>query len=253
MDMIRYDTSGRETLQLGRQGENRARELRIDVADLLEEWPDAEITLLHQRPGEEQIYPVTAELQKTELVWRPTSADTALAGRGLAEVRATLDGVLAKSVMLRTKITASLTGHETETPDPAKDWVDKVIQATQNPPVKDVQVAGTSVLADGVANVPIASAVAPGVICVSNVNASGLFVDNSGYTYVSYATDNEINTRNGQRKTIVCNNLDYAAKAAMCDGKGPAWTDAERLAALLRLGCTVGDDGIVRWTAQTGG
>ena len=34
---------------------------------------------------------------------------------------------------------------------------------------------------------------------------------------------------------------------------GAAWTDAERLAALLRLGCTVDDNGVVRWTAQTGG
>lgn len=43
--------------------------------------------------------------------------------------------------------------------------------------------------------------------------------------------------------------MDYAVKAAMCDGKGAAWTDAERLAALARMGCTVGDDGTVKWSA----
>lgn len=44
--------------------------------------------------------------------------------------------------------------------------------------------------------------------------------------------------------------LDYGVKAAMCDGKGAAWTDVERLAALLRMGCTVDDNGFVKWTAQ---
>lgn len=44
--------------------------------------------------------------------------------------------------------------------------------------------------------------------------------------------------------------LDYAVKTAMCDGKGTAWTDAERIAALLRMGCTVDDNGFVKWTAQ---
>ena len=44
--------------------------------------------------------------------------------------------------------------------------------------------------------------------------------------------------------------LDYSVKAAMCDGKGAAWTDAERLAALLRMGCTVDDNGFVKWRAR---
>ena len=44
--------------------------------------------------------------------------------------------------------------------------------------------------------------------------------------------------------------LDYSVKAAMCDGKGAAWTDVERLAALLRMGCTVDDNGFVKWAAQ---
>ena len=108
-------------------------------------------------------------------------------------------------------------------------------------------------LENGLADVPIASETRLGVIKIGNAQNSGIFVDQDGNCYISYATTNEIDGRTAQRKTIVCSNLDYAVKAAMCDGKGAAWTDAERLAALLRLGCTVGDDGIVRWTAQTGG
>lgn len=119
-------------------------------------------------------------------------------------------------------------------------------------PVKDVQVAGTSVLTDGVANVPIASETRAGVVSILKSVDSGIWNDN-GSLKVSYATDAEISTRFGFRKAIVCTNMDTAVKAAMCDGKGAAWTDEERLAALLRLGCTVDNDGIVRWTAQTGG
>lgn len=115
-------------------------------------------------------------------------------------------------------------------------------------PVKDVQVAGSSVLDGGVAKVPIAQEDAPGVVSILAAQDSGIWNDN-GSLRVSYATDAEISGRTGRRKTIVCANMDYAVKAAMCDGKGAAWTNSERLAALARMGCTVGDDGTVKWTA----
>ena len=119
-------------------------------------------------------------------------------------------------------------------------------------PVKDVQVAGSSMLVDGVAEVPMADINVFGAIKFGPAQGTGFWVD-KGVPYISYATDSEISTRLGTRKALVCANMDYAIKTVMCDGKGAAWTDVERLAALLRLGCTVDDSGIVRWTAQTGG
>lgn len=101
--------------------------------------------------------------------------------------------------------------------------------------VQDVQVAGVSVLKDGVANVPIATTDAPGVVSVQNPNESGIWNDN-GSLKISYATDAEISSRLGNRKAIVCANMDYALKAAMCDGKGAAWTEAEQKAARERMG-----------------
>lgn len=127
-------------------------------------------------------------------------------------------------------------------------------------PVKDVQVADVSVLADGVAKVP-------NVICVKEDRVVGAFYPPQNAIWIGGGIAG-ISKYNGsiiipEASTTTIDNrgllhvggkiLDYAVKAAMCDGKGAAWTDAERLAALLRLGCTVGDDGIVRWTAQTGG
>lgn len=122
--------------------------------------------------------------------------------------------------------------------DPGSDasvTVENIEAALGYAPVKDVQVAGTSVLTDGVANVPIADIDILGVIKAGNATESGLWFMN-GVPRISFATDDEISSRNGQRKAIVCNNLDKAVKAAMCDGKGAAWTSAEQKAARERMG-----------------
>ena len=112
---------------------------------------------------------------------------------------------------------------------------DNIQAALGYTPVKDVQVAGNSVLVDGVANVPIAQSDVPGVVKVLSPQDSGIWNDN-GSLRISYATDAEISNRLGNRKTIVCANLDYAVKAAMCDGKGAAWTEDEQKAARDRIG-----------------
>ena len=122
--------------------------------------------------------------------------------------------------------------------DPGSDasvTAESIQSALGYAPVKDVQMAGTSVLENGVANVPIAQGNAPGVVSVLTSQDSGIWNDN-GSLKVSYATDAEISSRTGLRKAIVCANMDYAVKAAMCDGKGAAWTDAEQKAARDRMG-----------------
>lgn len=131
---------------------------------------------------------------------------------------------------------------------------DNIQAALGYTPVKDVQVGGTSVLTDGVANVPIANETKEGVIKAPFANgAFGIQFNNDNRPYVSAASEADISARQTFYRPIVPSRMDYAVKAAMCDGKGAAWTDEERLAALLRLGCTVDNEGIVRWTAQTGG
>ena len=105
-------------------------------------------------------------------------------------------------------------------------------------PVKDVQIAGSSVLDGGVAKVPIAQTDAPGVVSVPIPQDSGIW-NNNGSLRISYATDAEISDRTGTRKAIVCANMDYAVKSAMCDGKGAAWTAAEQKAARERMGVDV--------------
>ena len=87
----------------------------------------------------------------------------------------------------------------------------------------------------GVAKVPIATADAPGVVSILSPQDGGIWNDN-GCLRISFATDAEISSRLGNRKTIVCANMDYAVTAAMTDGKGPAWTAAQQKAARERMG-----------------
>ena len=115
---------------------------------------------------------------------------------------------------------------------------DNIQAALGYTPVKDVQIAGSSVLDGGVAKVPIAQTDAPGVVSVPIPQDSGIW-NNNGSLRISYATDAEISDRTGTRKAIVCANMDYAVKAAMCDGKGAAWTSAEQKAARERMGVDV--------------
>lgn len=126
---MKYDVTKGGYILLGRCGENLARTVEIDVSEYLKEYPGAVVTLLHRRHGESGIYPVAAELRDGCLVWQPTSADTAIVGDGEAEVRVTVDGVLAKSKILSTMVDKSLTGQETDVPEPGMDWVDKITTA----------------------------------------------------------------------------------------------------------------------------
>ena len=104
-------------------------------------------------------------------------------------------------------------------------------------PVKDVQVAGSSVLDGGVAKVPIAQTwisgtSKPGV--VAPAIAYGLYVSNGLLQIYPAETPNI--TNRALERPITPTNLDLAVKAAMCDGKGEAWTAAEQKAARERMG-----------------
>lgn len=111
---------------------------------------------------------------------------------------------------------------------------DNVISATGGGgAVDDVQVAGTSVVVDGVANVPVATVNNIGVV-KANLD---LGIGMAGQSmYIVRASDAEIDQRKANYRIISPTSLDYAVKAALCDGKGAAYTDAEKLAARERIG-----------------
>ena len=123
--------------------------------------------------------------------------------------------------------------------EPGKDGSDANVTAENiqsalgYAPVKDVQVAGSSVLEDGVANVPVASESTFGTVKV--YDWGGTWIDSNKRLCVLQSSPQHISNRQS-RTAIVPENLDTAVKAAMCDGKGAAWTDAEQKAARERMG-----------------
>lgn len=98
----------------------------------------------------------------------------------------------------------------------------------------DVRIAGKSITADGVADIPPASSSEPGVVMMNSL--FGLSAATNGNVSIVETSIKEINARSSQYRPITPRTLDYAVKAAMCDGKGAAWTAAEQVAAKKRMG-----------------
>ena len=111
----------------------------------------------------------------------------------------------------------------------------------------DVKVNGKSIVEEGIAEIPLMSNEKSGLIQFKD----GYGLQNIGnYLLVKGATETEITNRYGSRTPIGANSIDHVVKSAMCDGKGATWKDVERLACLLRMGCTVDEKGFVKWTTQ---
>ena len=130
---------------------------------------------------------------------------------------------------------------------------DTTYSIPQSGGVTDVQINGKSIITDGVAHIPITKSnwsEASGFVLRRIHKSYGLAVLDGGTAAIMQATKNQIDGRSSNYNPLAPEKLDYAVKAAMCDGKGAAWTDAERIAALLRMGCTVDENGFVKWTAQ---
>lgn len=127
-----FDVCKLSRLQLGKQGENKATVINIDVADWLERWPEAAIQLVHVRHDEDTPYEVTNTVVTGRyLTWTVTSTDTAIAGKGIAEIRAIDGDVLKKSRIIETIVEPAVEGTTGETPDALADWAAKLATAVQ--------------------------------------------------------------------------------------------------------------------------
>ena len=124
-----YNAEKLTSIDLGRQGENLARTVEIDVSVMLAQWPDASITLLVKRKHDAEPYIADTAVENGVLIWPITKVETADAGDGKLEIRATYGEVIAKSATGSFRVTASLTGGGTEPPETEQGWVEKVLAA----------------------------------------------------------------------------------------------------------------------------
>lgn len=107
--------------------------------------------------------------------------------------------------------------------------------------VQDVKVNGESIVAgdNGVADLPLATNTKLGLVTSAGSNY-GIGIS-GGLASLNLAAQNEIDART-TRNVISPQNIDYAVKAAMCDGKGEAWTAEEQAAARERMAVENGAD-----------
>ena len=97
----------------------------------------------------------------------------------------------------------------------------------------DVRIAGESIVQDGVAEIPVAGHTSPtqirrtGLVCVPSgygiafqYNTHNLIISNPSTSLI----DGRNNMWQADYYATTLRKIDYAVKAAMCDGKGTAWT-----------------------------
>ena len=257
-----FGQEGQNLGLVGRTGEDSARVIVCDCAQVLEEYPGAEIVCAMRRACDAEAYAHTLTADGSARRAVLTAADVAAPGSLMIEFRAVRDGQVLKSavnpvadVIDRLNAQAEAARKAADAAQQMADEVRRKLEAGElngsdaevtaeniqsalgYAPVRDVQVGGSSVLADGVANVPVAQTWVTGekqfgVMAPSIVH--GLYAVN-GLIQVYPAESGNIDNRSSDRP-IVPHKLDYAVTAALTDGKGPAWTAAQQAAARERMG-----------------
>lgn len=118
------------SIDIGRQGENLARNIYFDLSELINTYGEGTATLVHMRPSDKAPYVCTVTRSDTFLIWAPTSTDTAYAGSGKCELRWVVGETLAKSIIYTTQIAASIVAGETM-PDQYQSWYEQLLAQIQ--------------------------------------------------------------------------------------------------------------------------
>lgn len=127
MIITTVSTSGGMLLPLGRQLEHDAREIWFDLTWLIDSFGEGEAELAHQRKNDSGPYTVTTTREGKYLIWKIRENDTAYEGFGRAEIRWTFGDGMAKTVIYRTNVLASMTADEI-IPDALQSWYDLMIE-----------------------------------------------------------------------------------------------------------------------------
>ena len=119
-----------DIVKLGRQGEHETQEVVIDCTAWLERLSGCALMIAAIRPGENEIYLPTVDVEDGVITWTIRDTDTARGGWGRGEVRAMLDGKIKKSAVFRTRVEPCLEGSGS-TPATPPDWVQEILGAVQ--------------------------------------------------------------------------------------------------------------------------
>ena len=123
----------RQTIELGRRGENGVTQIVFDVSWLVKTYGEGTAALAAVRPGENTPYPVTAaqDSDAKTVTWTVSNADTAIRGYGACQFFWYIGTKLAKSVLFRTAIERDIGDVGEEPPEPYETWVEQVLAAAE--------------------------------------------------------------------------------------------------------------------------
>ena len=126
MIVIEIDLREPQGVPLGRQMETGVRQIVFNLSGLIDDYGDGTAELVHQRGRDLAPYLITTQRDGSSLVWTVSDTDTAYAGDGQAEIRWTVDGTLAKTVILQTYVKRSITA-DTVIPEALQSWYDALV------------------------------------------------------------------------------------------------------------------------------
>jgi len=131
------------SINIGRQGENLARNVYFDLSELINTYGEGTATLVHMRPSDKAPYVCAVTRNGTFLVWSPTNTDTAYAGSGKCELRWVVGETLAKSIVYRTSVTESITGDST-VPSEYESWYEALLEHISEYEIASDQIAANT-------------------------------------------------------------------------------------------------------------
>lgn len=108
---------------IGYEADNAWTPVVIDWTEWAEKEPGGVLTVLLQRNGDANPYPVVLTTDGTVSTWKPSSTDTAVPGFGRLQLKYTVGDVVGHSKVLNVNIGRSLEP-ATDPPDPYESWLD---------------------------------------------------------------------------------------------------------------------------------
>ena len=114
---------------IGRVGENDSREIVVDCADALTQFPGASIVCVIKRACDTKPYSAPLTEDGYNRVLPMSAAENAVAGQIMIELRAVSNDTILKSAMFSGRISESLQGEGDRPGNPVHDVLDRVDSA----------------------------------------------------------------------------------------------------------------------------
>lgn len=98
-----------EKIKISPTGTNKQETIQFYLDNWFEQWPDLEVTLWYQNPGQPFRHIENIEIEDNCLFWKPTYEDTNISGMGAIEIHGSDEsGTYVKSPIIKVEIPKSL-------------------------------------------------------------------------------------------------------------------------------------------------